>query len=351
MLGSADSALLEASIQEEGTTQPKIGLVSYSSLGDGLIYLLIAENLQLNGFKVTYFGDIGYQLRHWIPQLEFAPYPAPDLFDKELTRFDLVVMSPPQFYRNHMDAFSTDVMRKKWLLICLKAPEDWRFDLSDSKHDELSPSIFAALKGVFDSGGPIQYRDYGDESVVDIAVDYLQRRMHLRQVSRHVLLTPPNGLQHRRYRNRIVVSPDSAWPQKKDWPPGSYIRLCRALKAHGYKPVIVVAPANHARWSQMASNAFSTPLFPDIGQLAAFVYESGAVIANDSGNGHLASFLGVPVVTIYRKRNPRFHWRPDWGPGVVVCPRLTLPGPGGPVWKPFVLVRDVLKAVIRIHGE
>ena len=43
--------------------KPRIALVAFSSLGDGLIYLMMAENLRLNGFAVTYFGNIGYQLR------------------------------------------------------------------------------------------------------------------------------------------------------------------------------------------------------------------------------------------------------------------------------------------------
>ena len=80
-------------------------------------------------------------------------------------------------------------------------------------------------------------------------------------------------------------------------------------------------------------------------------YESGAVIANDSGNGHLASFLGVPVVTIYRKRNPKFHWRPDWASATVVCPRLTLPGFRGDIWKPFVGVSDVIAAQMCIRDS
>jgi len=172
----------------------------------------------------------------------------------------------------------------------------------------------------------------------------MQKRMGLAQLTRTVTLTPPAGLQFRRHPRRIIVSPDSAWPQKKDWPPRAFLKLCRTLQTQGDEPKIVVAPANHERWRKMPGNSFETPVFHDIGELAAYLYESGAVIANDSGNGHLASFLGVPVVTIYRKKNPKFHWRPDWAPARVVCPRLTLPGFRGEIWKPFVGVGDVLAA-------
>jgi ADP-heptose:LPS heptosyltransferase len=36
---------------------------------------------------------------------------------------------------------------------------------------------------------------------------------------------------------------------------------------------------------------FELPLFNNIGDLASFIFESALMVANDSGNGHLASFL------------------------------------------------------------
>lgn len=326
------------------TPKARIALVAFSSLGDGLIYLMMAENLRLNGFFVTYFGNIGHQLNKWLPQFDIRPYPAPEEMDATLAGFDLVIMSPPQFLRDRMDPATVDAMRRKWLLICQKTPDDWRFNLTESKRRTLPPETFAALEGLLDCGGSMHDRKYSTESVVDIMLEYLRKRMGLTQLTRTVALTPPAGLQLRRHIRRIVVSPDSAWPQKKDWPPRAFLKLCRELQMMGDSPKIVVAPANHERWRKMPGNTFETPKFCDIGDLAAYIYESGAVIANDSGNGHLASFLGVPVVTIYRKKNPKFHWRPDWAPALVVCPRLTLPGFSGEIWKPFVSVSDVVAA-------
>ena len=322
----------------------RIALVAFSSLGDGLIYLMMAENLRLNGFAITYFGNIGYQLRAWLPQFEIRPYPTLDDMDRTLADFDLVIMSPPQFLRDQMDSETTDTMRRKWLLICQKAPDDWRFDLTDTKRSKLAPETFSALLGLLNCGGSMRDRKYTTESVVDITLEYLSKRMGLSQLTHTVALTPPAGLELRRHRRRIVVSPDSAKPKKKDWPARAFLKLCRTLHKQGDEPKIVVAPRNHERWRKLPENSFQTPVFHDIGELAAYIYESGAVIANDSGNGHLASFLGVPVVTIYRKRNPKFHWRPDWAPATVVCPRIVLPGFCGDIWKPFVGVNDVIAA-------
>jgi ADP-heptose:LPS heptosyltransferase len=244
-----------------------------------------------------------------------------------------------------MDAPYTERLRSKWLLICQRAPANWRADHTERIRQTRDARVFATLEGLLDCAGSIRFKKFGDESVVEMTLQYLREKMHLREVAKTPPLTPPAGLTHRRFRQRVVVCPDSAGPEQKNWTPKSFIRLCEALAARGYTPEIVVAPKNHARWANMRGNRYATPCFPDIGKLCAYLYESGVVVANDSGNGHLASFLDVPVVTIYRKKNPNFHWRPDWGRGIVVCPTLTLPWISGPLWKPFVSMAKILSAV------
>jgi heptosyltransferase-3 len=327
---------------------PRIALVAFSSLGDSLIYLMMAENLQRNGYHVTVVGTIAYQLRQWLPQLEIRPYPAIDRYDEALVGFDLVIMSPPHALRDRMDAATLATMQRKWLLICQKAPTSWRFDLTEMLRKRCAPDIFSRLQNLADCGGPIRHRHYAGESIVDITLTYMRERMGLNSVARTVPLSPPAGLRHRHHIKRVIVSPDSAWPEKKDWSPRSFLKLCRTLRKKGFAPTIVVAPANHSRWQHMPGNNFDTPVFHDIAELAAYIYESGATIANDSGNGHLASFLGIPVVTIYRKRDPMFQWRPDWGPCTVVCPRLTLPWVRGHIWKPFLATKDIVAALERV---
>ena len=326
-------------------TQPAVALVAFDSLGDGLIYLMMADNLRRNGFDVTCYGNIAYQMRRWLADLKIKPYPERDGFEGAFDGYDLVIASPPQFLRDAMDEPKTDALRKKWLLICQKTPGNWRFDHTARLKGTLSAGAFEQLQGLMDCGGSIRFKRFADESAVEMTLQYMRERMHLKAVSKEVRLTPPDGLQFRRHPKRIVVSPDSAGPEKKNWTPSSFIALCHRLRTRGYDPEIVVAPKNHSRWANMASNVFATPCFADIDQLCSYLYESGAVIANDSGNGHLASFLGIPVVTIYRKKNPLFHWRPDWGPRIVVCPTLIIPWPGGALWKPFVRPAAVIAAL------
>lgn len=322
----------------------RLAFVAYNSLGDSLLHIMIAENLQRNGYPVTLFGDVAYHLRDWLPQLEIFPYPAEAEMEAVLDRYPFVIMVPPSFFRKYLHGELLERLRQKWLLICQKAPKEWHVDVSkqNAVPIELCWQRFARLSR---ASASIRYRKFETESVVEITLDYLREQMGLSNVSSQVALRPPEGLQHRKFRHRIVVSPDSAWPEKKDWTPRRFMKLCRLLVARGYEPIIVVAPKNHQTWRGINSGRYLMPQFATITELAAFIYESGAVIANDSGNGHLASFLDVPVVTIYRKRNPMFHWRPAWRNGVVVCPKLVLPWVNGPVWRPFISPQSVVSAL------
>lgn len=330
----------------------RLALVSYNSLGDSLIYIMMAENLRRNGYALTLFGDIPFQLREWLPQLDIAAFPEQSDFERCLDKYSLVIISPPSFIRARLRGELLQRLRKKWFMICQKAPRDWHFDHTSRLKAELTETQWQHYAPLIQAGGSIRYRKFESESVVEMTQVYLQECMGLEQVSASVALTPPSGLQHRKYRQRIVVSPDSAWPEKKDWSARGFMRLCRMLSSRGYEPVIVVAPKNHETWQRINSGRYAMPIFSSITELAAFVYESGALIANDSGNGHLASFLDIPVVTIYRKRNPLFHWRPGWGSRhVVACPSLVLPGIKGPIWRPFIRPHQIMKLLQKLLAD
>lgn len=329
-------------------TKASIALVSFESLGDSLIYTMMAENLRLNGYAITLFGNIPYQLREWFPQLSIQPYPQAEKFYSTYDDYDLVIMSPLRIIRDSTGEIKLQDIRHRFLLLCQKAPKDWLYDHHSRLKQELTEELYQQVQHLIHAAGSINYRKFNKESVVDITLEYMREKMRLQTLSRNVTLSPPKGLAFRKNRRRIIISPDSAWPEKKDWSPQRFLKLCDVLARANYEPVIVVGPNNHQDWLTRTNNRFPTLTFETIDRLAEYIYQSGAVVANDSGNGHLASFLGIPVITIYRKRNPNFHWRPDWAEAKVVCPTIVLPGLKGPIWRPFIGVGRVKKTLERL---
>lgn len=328
----------------------KVALVSFDSLGDSLLYLLLAHNLKINGYDVTYFGNVGYQLRPWLPRLNIKPKLSMDTLQNDLSEYQLVIMSPAQEMRDRfeIDSHYLDHIKSQYLLICQHAPEYWEYDHNSSLLKRLSPEVFASIKSIINAGGSIRYRCFKNESVVDILCDYMREKMKLPIIERYVDLQPLANLEFRKHRNRIIVSPDSAGPIEKNWGEKQFVALCRKFRVSGYDPIIVVAPQNYQYWKKLTNGEFSMPMFDDLGKLASYIYESCILIANDSGNGHLASFLGVPTVTIYKKANPYFHWRPDWtkNNNVVVYPKFIIKLPWMRLWKPFLTVNTVHKVAL-----
>ena len=264
----------------------RLALVSFDSLGDGLIY--------------------------WLPSLKICPYPPPEQMEAELSTYDLALVSPPSFVRNQMDEINTARLREKWLLICQKTPQNWIFDHTE-RIRITHPGKFDQLQKLLNCSGSIRFKNFAQESVVEMTLQYLQEKMLLDAGTKEPPIAPPAGLQFRRYQQRIIVSPDSAGPEKKNWRPSSFLKLCHHLKQKGYLPEIVVAPKNHALWEKMSGNEFHTPRFDDIGELCAYLYESGYLVANDSGNCHLSQILNTvlqrPPLEILHQRPANYRGR------------------------------------------
>lgn len=334
------------------TSNPNIALVAFDSLGDGLIYLMMAENLRRNGYTVTYYGNLVHQMREWVPHLAVLPYPAIEDLDAALAGYDLVLCSPPSFIRNTFGPEEMQALAQKYVLFCQKAPDDWFVDLTGHLRQRVTPEVAAKLFPLAACSRRILRRHIKGQSIVQTTLAYMKEEFGLAAVDKQISLRPPPGLEYRKNIKRVVISPDSAGPEKKNWSPARFLSLAERLRARGYDPVIVVAPNHRATWRRMRRNIYETPQFERIGELAGYIYESGVLVANDSGNGHLASLLKVPTVTIYRKRNPRFAWRPDWGPGVVVGPsfQLSFNPLNLRVWRPFIPLRAILSHVDRMCG-
>ena len=74
----------------------------------------------------------------------------------------------------------------------------------------------------------------------------------------------------------------------------------------------VIAPHERERWRDLAALDIAAPHFANLHELACCVYESGWFIGNDSGIGHLASNLGIPSLSLFRRRRVAERWRPAW---------------------------------------
>lgn len=165
-------------------------------------------------------------------------------------------------------------------------------------------------------------------------------------VSKENGLTPPSMRSPKK--EQILIHPTSRVPAK-NWKAKGFIEVASGLKARGFNPLFCVSPSELGAWEFVKNLGFSLNAPSNLSDLAALVYESLAVIGNDSLTGHLASNLGVPTLIIANDEKRMRLWRPGWLKGGLVLPPTYLPN-----WKPlrlrekhwqsFISSRQALKA-------
>ena len=153
-----------------------------------------------------------------------------------------------------------------------------------------------------------------------------------------VLLLFPDPWPKTRHQKRRIVQPEFA------------SLISQKLKTDGFDTVFICSLKERHDLINTLKGKYFIPLFPTIGDLASYIYESTLFVGNDSGPAHLASALNIPTVTImFHKRN--FYWRPDFSqPNIVILPPINIVIGPKSIWKWFVLVSKVYRETKKLIG-
>jgi len=302
----------------------------HNGLGDGMISLVLSNNLHLNGWQVdTYQNFIG-SMQNWFQHLPVISYPQIHEIERILHQYEW-------FFVFHNDA--SEFIQK------LIAEGKRRFP------DKMKVIYAYASQRIV-------YEPYYQDSQIDPRLSmaeslriFCEKILHLPKSTRSNGLIPPADLIHGANDKRIVIHPTSS-RHGKNWTKEKFVEMARHLYQQGYDPMWIIGPKERDEWTLMKGN-FAMPEFPNLDSLARTIYESGYLIGNDSGMGHLASFLEIPTLTITRRRALANLWAPSFVPGVVVTPNSWIPNIRGfrlrdRHWQKFISARKVLRAFDRL---
>lgn len=119
---------------------------------------------------------------------------------------------------------------------------------------------------------------------------------------------------------RLVIAPGANWAPKC-WPAGHFAACANHLRDAFDSLVVLGGPADVPVAAALRT-ATTQPLLDLAGQTslceaAAVLHQCSAFIGNDSGLGHIAAAVGLPVVTVFGPGNPA-RYRP-WGTRTAVC--------------------------------
>lgn len=285
----------------------RVAVVCAKGLGDGLISMVLSHNFFLSGFSVTTFGTPLVQLRRWFPQHHIEPFPEFSEIQKILAPYDHIIAA------DHSMIAQLDDPR----IIVLK---ESTFD----KTKTLVQNLAARSKTQF------ELKFSGTSNGIAI----------------------PNGVVSKRYAKRIVIHPEAS-EFAKIWPREKYLNVIQRLNQSGWQCAVCVSPEERDNWNRITEIPILLPHCKSLDELAVYIAESGYLIGNDSGPGHLASALGIPTLSIFAKKRYSRLWRPGWHKGIVAAP-LGLPIGGRlrqKYWKSLLPEDKVLRAFKRLKKK
>jgi hypothetical protein len=266
-------------------TQPvsRVALILSPAVGDSLLMMTVARNLQKNGIATTVFGQHAHALRGWFPGIDIRAALGEDHLAEKLHCFDTVI----QMHGNRPFAGL----------------------------DRLHPGVIL-LDHIC--------RARSSESMADRLALFCRNELGLLNAGKSNGLTPPPGLLHRKYPLRVAIHPTASTVDKR-WLASRFIQLGVELRDQGFSPQFVVASHERADWKHVERSGISLPDLSSLDHVAAWLFECGWFIGNDSGIGHLASNLQIPTVSLFMRRGIARTWRPDWGTGRVLIGGAYLP--------------------------
>lgn len=256
----------------------KIAVICAQGMGDALIMHIASHNLAQAGFEVLTFSDHLQGFGKWLDPYSFAMQPTPDKIEKIFKDFDAVILQ-------HDNSIKAQAIKKLNIQV-------YGFYGSHlvSKHGPLSSTDYVC--------NPLL-------CMVDNLTLALKKWFPSCTIGKENGLTPPPHLIHNKYPKRIAIHSGSS-DLKRNWPLNRYKKIATLLQRKGYDPVFLTKD--------------EAPAFPSLEELASFIYESGFFIGNDSGPGHLASYLQIPSIIIGTSYKHLLVWRPGWFPPLVITP-------------------------------
>lgn len=307
--------------------QERTAVFSCLGLGDGLIASVLSNNLHLNGASVTTFHPSLSALQSWFPHLSIQSFPL-DLED-QITKFDRMFIF-----------FEKSPWMQEVIALCLKKYR--------RQTTILNPIATANQDYPYWEEG----RFNGERTFVDNLYNFSQTILGFKVLTKSNGITPREGLVHKQNNTRVLIHPTSS-REGKNWPKEKYLKLEDKLKKKGYKPQFILSKEERRNWDVDETRA---PLFESLDQIASHIYESGYLIGNDSGMGHLASCLGIPTLTICRSKLSSQFWRPAWSLGTVLYPSPWIPNLKGMRlrdhhWKKWISVDKVFTTFQTLHTD
>lgn len=311
----------------------KLAVVCGEGVGDLLLMMIACQEFKKAGYDVTIFSQHLDSFGRWFEGFSSRPHIPTEEYREVFPGFDLVLVQ----HENSARAKTLCLLREEKIVPHLIV---FYHQYQESKHGPLAKTDFAF--------------DYKKSAVENISFA-MQKIMGLPTPPKENGLKVPPHLVHKKYPKRVIIHPTSS-NEHKNWLPSKFVSLAKKLRAKGFQPVFTVSKKERPDWLYLQEIGIDVPLLLSLDELAQKIYESGFFIGNDSGPGHLASYLQIPLITISALQSGIYHWKPGWLEGPVILPPTWTPNLKGlrlkeTKWQHFITVKKVLNSFDKLISK
>ncbi len=310
-----------------------VAVVPPKALGDVTLYLHLAWQFHQAGARVCFFSNPLFSAREFFSWLQLESSDAPDLLQLS-GEYDLVIA---YFTQLPEDSGERERCLERNNIAYVTAKKLPRNIPLEGRDVVVAGQPFKAASMPFcrQSRAGLSMREWIDRYVTTV---------YGIPVTDSLDMVCPS--LRREPDNRILIFPTSPH-SKKNYSINGFRRLAQSLRKHGWQVEFIGLPREEDELKGYFAG-FPVLTFADIRALMVHMAGATAVIANDSGGGHLGSMMGLRTFTIAR-RYENFVWRPGFNAkGMVLAPRFRFKWLNGDyIWRPFVPVGRIVEALGR----
>ncbi|MCH9612593.1 MAG: hypothetical protein S4CHLAM102_10840 [Chlamydiia bacterium] len=301
----------------------KVLLCPLNALGDGLNFMMIGENLALNGIEVDVFHNSLWEINHRFSRMSVMPYPPMGAIDSLLDAYDLICIQ-----QNDREPFHEQL-------------------ISQGEPGRVDVFYFAPFPSKKGMRGPHSGRVVTDhkKGILENLEGYCRDVLGLQGVRRSCGIERKGEVEPRK-----VIFHTVSTSENKNWSIDRFLQLAEKIDREGGEATFIFSPTEYEEWKWIASEGFSVPQLGNMEDLARELESGAFFVGNDSGIGHMCSALGLYTVTIGRRKKILDFWKPGFSDGQVVYPRWPLPNFKGmrlkdQYWRELISVRRVMKVI------
>ncbi|MHA6492290.1 glycosyltransferase family 9 protein [Pseudomonas borbori] len=307
-----------------------VAVISATPLGDVTIYLRLALWFHQAGARVSFFSNTLYPARHHFSWLNVER--EDESLPQVAARFDLVFAFFSKFYSNGETAETHAALTNVAFVTSKRIP---------LKSGVRGREVVVRGQVYAQASMPFCTDTRSGLSMIDCIDAYARKVFGLTETPGAM----PMEVRAVSGERSVVIFPTTPHASKNYWLTG-FLWLARWIRALGWRVEFVCMPHEHEYITRIMPG-FKVYAFADIAGLIDYLASASLVISNDSGGGHLASMMDIATYTVTRRREA-FVWRPGFNQkNTVLRPLIRFKWLGDYVWRPFVPVWRIPKALGR----